>query len=213
MVSPTRNTKGQAMPTLLATSNQGKLREVREIAGDQLGELLDLSAFPALGELPEDHDTFEGNARQKAWTAAQKTGLPCLADDSGLAVDALGGAPGVYSARYAGGHGDSAANRQKLLAALEGVPREQRGARFVCVLVLADPRDGTEIVVRGECEGEIGTEEKGSGGFGYDPLFVVPDVGRTMAEISAEEKHARSHRGRAFAELRKKILALGWKPL
>lgn len=195
------------MRTLLATRNEGKRREVLAIVGDALGELVTLDAFPHIGELPEEHDTFEGNARQKAWTAAKLSGLPALADDSGLVVDALGGAPGVYSAMYAGAHGDSAGNRAKLLREMAGVPVGQRQAHFVCVLVLADPRDGTELLARGTCEGEIGLSEQGTGGFGYDPLFVVPGTGRTMAELRPEEKNARSHRARAFAELLKKVLA------
>jgi XTP/dITP diphosphohydrolase len=198
------------MTTLIATSNQGKLREVREILGDALGQLVDLSAFPELGELPEDHDTFEGNARQKAWEAAKRTGLVSLADDSGLAVDALGGAPGVYSARYSGPGGDAKKNRQKLLAALEKVPEAQRTARFVCVMVLADPKSGRELLTRGECEGRILTGERGSGGFGYDPLFLVPELGLSMAEISPAEKNARSHRGKALRELLEKVLASSW---
>jgi XTP/dITP diphosphohydrolase len=190
---------------LLASHNAGKLKEMREILGDLLGPIEDLSAHPEIGELPEEADTFEGNARQKAWTAARLTGRLCLADDSGLAVDALGGAPGVYSARYSGG--GAAENRRKLLAALKEIPAGARGARFVCVVVLADPETGRELIARGECEGEIGFEERGSGGFGYDPLFFLPGLGRTMAELGADEKNALSHRGRALRELVKKVLA------
>ena len=118
------------MPTLLATRNPGKLKEVKEIVGDHLGELVTLDAFPQIGELPEDFDTFLANARQKAWTAARLAGVPALSDDSGLIVDALGGAPGVYSAMYAGQHGDHAANRKKLLDEMREVPAAQRTARF-----------------------------------------------------------------------------------
>jgi XTP/dITP diphosphohydrolase len=193
------------MPTLLATRNQGKLKEVKEILGDRLGELVTLDAFPSIGELPEDFDTFEANARQKAWTAAEQSGCMSLSDDSGLIVDALGGAPGVYSAMYAGKHGDHAANRKKLIEAMRDVPQEKRTARFTCILVLADPATHTELLVQGFCEGLITFEERGSKGFGYDPLFLVPQFGLTMAEISAEQKNAVSHRGNAFQLLLAKL--------
>lgn len=195
------------MKTLLATHNPGKLVEVRRILGDHLGELIDLSAFPDLGEIPEDGDTFLANARQKAWTAARHTGLVTLADDSGLCVDALGGAPGVFSARYAGPGGDEEKNRRKLLEALKDVEPGQRGAGFVCVIVLANPKTGKEIIARGECRGEITFSPRGEGGFGYDPLFWVPEMGRTMAELSPEEKNRLSHRGKALKELLEKVLA------
>lgn len=199
------------MPTLLATRNTGKLREVKEILGERIGALVTLDAFAQIGELAEDFDTFEGNARQKAWEAARLSGVPSLADDSGLSVDALGGAPGVYSARYAGSHGDNAANRKKLLESLKDVPPGKRSARFVCVIVLADPRTNTELLVRETCEGEIGFEERGSFGFGYDPLFVVPQFQKTMAELLPEEKNQISHRGKALRALLEKIVAADWK--
>jgi XTP/dITP diphosphohydrolase len=201
------------MPTLLATRNPGKLKEVKEILGEHIGELVTLDAFPHIGELPEDFDTFIANARQKAWTAAELSGVPSLSDDSGLIVDALNGAPGVYSAMYAGKHGDHAANRRKLIEELKDVPQDKRSARFTSVLVLADPRDKSEIVVQGFCEGSITFEERGSNGFGYDPLFLVPQFGLTMAEISSEQKNQISHRGNAMKALLEKILAIGWKAL
>jgi XTP/dITP diphosphohydrolase len=201
------------MPTLLATRNPGKLKEVKEILGDHLGELVTLDAFPLIGELPEDFDTFFANAQQKAWTAAKLSGVPSISDDSGLIVDALGGAPGVYSAMYAGQHGDHVANRRKLLEELKRVPQEKRTARFTTVLVLADPRDNTEITTQGFCEGTITFEECGTGGFGYDPLFFVPQFQQTMAEISAAQKNQCSHRGNAMRGLLEKILAIQWKAL
>ena len=201
------------MPTLLATRNPGKLKEVKEIVGDHLGELVTLDAFPQIGELPEDFDTFLANARQKAWTAARLAGVPALSDDSGLIVDALGGAPGVYSAMYAGQHGDHAANRKKLLDEMREVPAAQRTARFTTVLVLADPRDESEITAQGFCEGTITYEERGTGGFGYDPLFFVPQYQQTMAEISPAQKNQLSHRGNAMREILQKILAIHWKAL
>ena len=201
------------MPTLLATRNPGKLKEVKEILGDHLGELVTLDTFPHIGELPEDFDTFIANARQKAWTAAKLSGVPSISDDSGLIVDALGGAPGVYSAMYAGQHGDHTANRRKLLEELKAIPPEKRTARFTTVLVLADPRDNTEICAQGFCEGTITFEERGTGGFGYDPLFFVPQFQQTMAEISAAQKNQVSHRGNAMRELLEKVLAIHWKAL
>jgi XTP/dITP diphosphohydrolase len=180
--------------------------------GDLIGELVTLDAFSHIGELPEDFDTFEANARQKAWTAAKLSGVPSLSDDSGLIVDALGGAPGVYSAMYAGKHGDHSANRKKLLTELLGVPQEKRTARFTCVLVLADPRDNSEILVQGFCEGLITFEERGTKGFGYDPLFLIPQFQQTMAEISSEEKNQVSHRGQAFQLLLEKIREKQWRP-
>lgn len=187
-----------ARPLLLATANPGKLRELRELLGD----------LPALGladvgvdDLPETADTFLGNATQKAVEAARRTGLPCLADDSGLCVDALGGAPGVYSARYAGRHGDDAANRALLLERLRDVADELRTARFRCVLALADRAGalGERVLhAEGECPGSIARAPRGGGGFGYDPIFVPEGEARTMAELPSAAKHALSHRGAAL---------------
>lgn len=187
-----------ARPLLLATANRGKLRELREMLGglDVLG-LADVGIL----DLPESQDSFLGNATQKATEAARRTGLPCLADDSGLCVDALGGAPGVYSARYAGRHGDDAANRDLLLERLREVPDARRTARFRCVLVLADPAGALGAGVlseQGACEGRIVHAPRGDGGFGYDPLFVPDGGSLTMAELSPHEKHALSHRGAAL---------------
>jgi XTP/dITP diphosphohydrolase len=155
---------------------------------------------PLVLTVDEDAPTFAGNAEKKARAALAVTGLSSLADDSGLEVDALDGAPGVLSARYAGPAQDDAANNAKLLAALERVPEGQRSARFRCALVLVTP-DGGKLVREGTCEGSIGLEPRGSGGFGYDPLFLVGDSGRTMAELTAAEKNRISHRARALAAL------------
>ena len=151
-----------------------------------------------LTDAEETGSTFEENAYIKAYSGCMESGLPCIADDSGLVVDALGGEPGVYSARYAGEHGNDKANNEKLLKGLESVPDDKRTARFVCCVCVHFP-DGRYVVVRGKCEGKIGYEERGEGGFGYDPLFMVGD--RSFAEFSAEEKDAVSHRGNALRKL------------
>lgn len=187
---------------LFATSNPHKAEEVRAIL-EPLG--LAVMTLDELGSLPpepvEDGETFEDNARIKARAYARATGLECLAEDSGLSVDALGGAPGVHSARYAGVEGSRAerdrANNEKLLRELKGFEPARRTARFVCALCLAAP-DGSIIAeARGTYEGVIADAPRGGGGFGYDPLLHLPDVGLTSAELSAEEKNARSHRGQA----------------
>jgi len=190
-------------PLLVATTNAGKLRELEaSVEGLTLRSLRD---FPGLPEVEEDADTFEGNARKKALAYARATGLPALADDSGLCVDALGGRPGVYSARYA--PGDDAARVRKLLLELKTVPEAQRGASFICALCLAFP-DGRTVLEVGRCEGRIATAESGSGGFGFDPIFLIPALGKTFAELTHEEKLARSHRGQALAKLGPALRAL-----
>lgn len=187
---------------LLATSNPHKLDEVRAVLEPLGYTVLSLDDVP--GEHPEpveDADTFEGNATLKAVGYARSTSMQCLADDSGLEVDALDGAPGVHSARYAGAEGDRAArdtaNNAKLLAALADVPEDHRTARFVCCMCLADP-DGTIVAeTRGTFEGVITSDPAGTNGFGYDPLLYLPDSGCTSAQLSPEAKNARSHRGQA----------------
>lgn len=187
-----------ARPLLLATANQGKLRELRELLSD-----LTVIGLRDVGidDLPETADTFLGNATQKAVEAARLTGLPCLADDSGLCVDALDGAPGVYSARFSGRHGDDEANRALLLERLRDVADDLRTARFRCVLVLADQAGalGSRVLhAEGECPGVIVRVPRGEGGFGYDPLFVPSGEARTMAELPSAVKHSLSHRGAAL---------------
>ncbi len=196
------------MKTIVIASNNAHKAEEIATALDFPGwEFHTLRELGLESDPAEDADSFEGNARIKAQAArAASGGRAVLADDSGLAVDALDGAPGVYSARYAGEDATDADNNVKLLAALADVPDDQRTARFVCTLVFID-EDGTEEVAYGTIEGRIGREERGDHGFGYDPLFL-PDVfddGRTLAEALPHEKNAVSHRGNALRELRAKL--------
>jgi len=189
---------------LFATHNLGKLRELRELVGS-LFEVVSLGEMAEQPEVREDDPTFEGNARKKALAYARATGLPSLADDSGLCVDALGGRPGVHSARYA--PGTDADRVAKLLEEMRGVPNSQRGAEFRCALCLARP-DGQYVMELGRCAGRIGTTPHGQNGFGYDPIFVLPAQGKTMAELTSEEKSRVSHRGEAFRRMRPHLVAL-----
>ncbi len=185
---------------LVSTRNAHKLVEIRQILGPSF-ELLDLSSIPALGEVEETGTTFEENAALKALAASAHFGGWVLADDSGLEVDALGGAPGVRSARFSGEGATDVTNRALLLEKLAGVPSNQRSARFRCVIALAR---GGEVLAHfsGAVEGAIIQSEKGEGGFGYDPLFVPEGFGETFAELGAETKNRLSHRGRALAGLK-----------
>lgn len=186
------------MKLVLATKNSGKVVEFRRIL-KELGatnlEVLGLDSFPEIGDIEETGKTFEENSLLKARTISKLTGLPALADDSGICVDALNGEPGLYSARYSG-NGD-AANNQKLLEALKDVPDEKRTAYFICVAAFVRP-DGFEKVEEGRFYGKILYEVVGSGGFGYDPLFQPDGLNCSSAELSAEEKDAISHRGKAM---------------
>ena len=188
---------------VVATANRHKLTEIRAILADA-GLELELVAMTELdvNSPDEDGDTFEANALIKARACARATGLPAIADDSGLAVDALEGAPGVHSAYYAGTHGDDEANNAKLLDELAEVPDERRTARFVCAAVAVGPQ-GSEVVLRGEMRGRIVHQARGEHGFGYDPLFVADDTDddRTNGELAPEDKDAISHRGAAFRML------------
>lgn len=185
---------------VVASHNQHKIREFARILAPLHIEIITPSQCGGEGIDPvEDGETFEANAIIKATAFAKTLQMPALADDSGICVDALGGAPGVYSARYSGGSDDD--NNELLLKQLEGVPFEQRTARYVCVICCAYP-DGSYFTVRGECEGRIGFDYRGENGFGYDPLFYF-DSGKTFAEISGEEKDLLSHRGKALRELAK----------
>lgn len=200
---------------LLATTNRGKQAELRAAFGELGWEAVGLDDFPGLPIAPEDADTCAGNARDKALYYARLSGLAALADDSGLEVAALEGAPGVHSARYAGPEADDAANRSRLLAALASQVRpSERRARFVCALCLA--QDGRPLVeVQGECSGTISLAARGNGGFGYDSLFVPDDAsaaGRTFAELEPEQKRRLSHRGAALAALRTALAALPASP-
>jgi XTP/dITP diphosphohydrolase len=198
---------------VVATRNKGKLREIIPLLADVpllAGLKLELCTIDEVApdaELREDGVTFGENALAKARQAARATGLPAIADDSGLEVDALDGAPGVYSARYAGPGADDTKNNAKLLEALKGVPPDSRRARFRCVAVFVDPAHGLEIVRDGACEGEILEVPRGEDGFGYDPLFLVPAVGRTMAELPLEKKNRLSHRAAAFRALAQALAA------
>ncbi len=191
------------MKFFIATKNEDKKREFAEILGGLGIELVsekDINiTFP---DVEENGATFEENALIKARNGAKYVGMPTVADDSGLCVDYLGGAPGIYSARYAGGHGDDEANNKKLLAELEGVPENERTARFVSVVACVFP-DGREFTVRGEVEGRIGFEKKGTGGFGYDPLFITR-IG-CFGEVSAEQKNSISHRAVALRKFKEEI--------
>ncbi|CAI2426829.1 dITP/XTP pyrophosphatase [Serratia ficaria] len=183
---------------VLATGNPGKVRELAGLLAD-FG--LDVVAQTELGVDPAEETglTFIENAILKARHAAQITGLPAIADDSGLAVDALGGAPGIYSARYAGVDASDQENLDKLLAALKDVPQGSRGAQFHCVLVyMCHAEDPTPLVFHGSWAGEIAFQSAGEGGFGYDPIFYLPELGRSAAELSRDEKSAVSHRGKAL---------------
>lgn len=197
------------MPTrvrlLFATRNRGKLRELQQLFGDLPN--LELSALVDLPELPdvvEDGSTFEANAIKKAREIARATSRLVLADDSGLEVDALGGQPGVHSARYAGKHGDDEANNDKLIAALASVADDERSARYRVVLALVDPTPPGELVhiEHGVCEGLILRERRGSAGFGYDPFFLPRGFTQTMAELGADDKNRISHRGIASVKMR-----------
>ncbi|WP_432734471.1 XTP/dITP diphosphatase [Maridesulfovibrio sp. FT414] len=185
---------------VLATRNKGKIAEFDALLKDFGLEVKGLDEFPEIGDIPEPGETFLENAIIKAQTVANLTGLVAVADDSGLEVDALNGAPGVYSARYSGEDATPEKNNIKLLGALEGVEEERRTARFVCVMVAATP-DNIRIQSRGEWDGRIAFELSGDQGFGYDPLFFDPELGCVAAKMTRETKNSRSHRGKALRSL------------
>ncbi len=186
---------------VVATRNKGKLTEIAALLDGMVATVRSLGEFPEVAETVEDGETFGENALKKAREACRFTGLPAMADDSGLVVDALQGRPGVYSARFAGEGCGDAANNAKLLAELEGVPRQQRQGAFVCAVALVFP-DGEERLFSGRVGGNILEQGRGAGGFGYDPLFLVNGFDRTMAELTLEEKNRISHRGQALRALR-----------
>lgn len=198
------------MKIVAATANKNKINEIREkfsrIDHISIIPAADIAAVP---EIIEDADTFEGNALIKAEKICGITGLPAMADDSGLVVDALNGEPGVYSARYGGPGLDDRARYMLLLERMKGVPGNARQARFVCAIAIVLP-DGRKFVTTGSCEGIITVAPEGDMGFGYDPVFFVPEKGRTMAQLTMEEKNSLSHRGRALdraADLLKDLAA------
>ncbi|HSA52753.1 MAG TPA: XTP/dITP diphosphatase [Yinghuangia sp.] len=187
---------------VLATRNAHKITELRKILGNT-GidvEIVGVDAFPDVPDVPETGLTFAANALLKAHAVARATGLPAIADDSGLCVDALNGMPGIFSARWAGRHGDDTANLELLLAQLSDIAPEHRAAHFTCAAALALP-DGTERVVEGRLTGTLTNTPRGTGGFGYDPILQIDGDTRTAAELTGEEKNAISHRGEAFRAL------------
>ena len=192
------------MPPVLVvgTRNPKKRVELLEILGDLGLDLRDLSGFPDAPEVDEDGQTFADNAKKKATVLAKHLHQWVLGEDSGLVVPALHGRPGVLSARYAGRQGDDEANNQKLLAELGPLPDDRRAAYYVCTAALADPGGDVRAVVEGRCHGVITRERRGTGGFGYDPLFLIPEYHRTFGELSPRVKHALSHRSRALEKLR-----------
>ncbi len=204
---------------LIATHSAHKLRELRELLELDRAELVSLDDLGITDEPVEDGETFETNAAIKARHAVRASGLPTLADDSGIEVDALDGGPGVRTRRYAGEHATDVDNNTKLLHALAGLPADRRGARYVCVLALAlpgdaGPRRGQHVTfARGTCRGRIATEPRGTGGFGYDPIFEPasePPGGRTLGLWTPAEKHAISHRARAARRMAPRLAALGF---
>ena len=194
-------------PIVIATKNPGKLREIRAILEGLPFRWLGLDQFSDLPEAVESEETFYDNALIKATHFSRLTGHWALADDSGLEVDALGGAPGVYSSRYAGSGADDQANNDKLLAALAAVEEPQRTARFRCCVVLADGQHPIATAA-GTVEGQIALAPRGDNGFGYDPLFFLPEYGKTAAELAPELKNSISHRARALAQLREHLAGL-----
>lgn len=186
---------------VLATRNPDKARELAALLKDSGIRIRTLAEFPDAPEVVEDGETCEANAIKKAVTIARATGLPAAADDTGLMVEALGGRPGVHAARYAGEGATYESNCTKLLHELAGVPRERRGARFITVAVVADPKGAVEVV-QGILDGLITEAPAGAKGFGYDPVFFVPELGKTLAQLTPEEKNRISHRARAFAKIR-----------
>ncbi|WP_019908874.1 XTP/dITP diphosphatase [Paenibacillus sp. HW567] len=199
---------------IVATKNKGKVREFQHAFAPLGLEVKSMFDYPELPDVVEDGDTFAANALKKSKAVGDALGLPVLADDSGLCVDALDGRPGVYSARYAGEDADDKENNLKLLSELEKLKQGEdtdqpllSTARFVCVLSLYDPATGKELAAEGTVEGWITSEQAGGGGFGYDPLFYLPEFRQTMAELTLEEKQAISHRGMALRLLTEKLAA------
>lgn len=190
------------MKLVLATRNRGKIREIESILSDLDLEILSCLDFPGLPPVVEDGENFRENAIKKAETVCTYVHLPSLADDSGLEVDALGGRPGVLSSRFSGPERSDVKNREKVLRLMRDVPPGQRQARFRCVVAFVLPGEAAQTV-EGRCEGTISSEPRGTAGFGYDPIFVVPEYGKTFAELGEEVKNRISHRARALAAARK----------
>jgi len=197
---------------VVGTRNPKKRQELLEILGDLDLDLRDLTTWPGVPDVIEDGETFETNACKKAFELARQLGHWVLGEDSGLVVPALDGRPGVYSARYAGKQGDDAANNKRLLEELDPLPDDKRTAYYVCTAALADPQGEIKAVVEGRCHGRIHRQARGTSGFGYDPLFLIPEYHQTFGELSSRVKHALSHRGRAMALLRPILRRLLGKP-
>jgi XTP/dITP diphosphohydrolase len=215
--APRRSRQEDRPRIVLATRSVHKLRELRELLALDHADLVSLDELGVEGDPVEDGETFDTNARIKARFAARATGLPALADDSGIEVDALGGGPGVRTRRYAGDQATDEQNNAKLLGALDGLRPDRRGARYVCVLAFAIPSSGgpglSIVTARGTCRGRIATAPKGTRGFGYDPIFEPssePPGGRTLGEWSAAEKNEISHRARAARRMAPKLAARGY---
>ena len=192
------------MKIVFASSNEGKVREIREMLEGMGIELISLSNYAGVPEIVEDGKSFQENALKKAKIVSEYTGETVLADDSGLQVEVLGGEPGIYSSRYAGEKATDEENNVALLAKLKNIPQEKRTAFFCCVLVLYR-RDGSYDYFEGKWNGQIIDERRGNNGFGYDPIFLVPELKMTAAELPAEIKNKVSHRGQAFAQFKKKL--------
>ena len=192
---------------VFATANEGKVKEIKEILGDFPIEVVSMKEMGITADIEENGTTLEENSLIKARALVKLTGLPALADDSGLEVDYLNGEPGIYSARYLGRDTDYDYKNNYIIDKLSGAKGEERSARFVCVISLVLP-DGREFVERGVVEGLIGYEQKGENGFGYDPIFYLPEYGKTSAEIPPEEKNRISHRGKALTAMKKLIVTL-----
>ncbi len=194
---------------VVATTNEGKYKEFRSLLRSIFKDFYSLRDFGEVPKIVEDGKSFRENAYKKASAVARYTNLPVLADDSGLVVPSIGGKPGIYSARYAGEGATDLDNIKKLLKDMEHV--SDRRAYFVCEIVVIFPRSSTTVEARGECEGEILTEPRGHGGFGYDPIFFIPDLGKTMAELDNEQKNSISHRAKAVFNLIEKLDSLRFK--
>jgi XTP/dITP diphosphohydrolase len=197
---------------VLATRNRHKGEELAALLGDLGITIRTLDEFPDAPDVVEDGDTCEANAIKKARAIAEFTGLPAVADDTGLEVDALGGRPGIYAARYAGEEATYEDNCQKLLREMAGVPREQRTARFLTVAAIALPSDGIRVA-QGTLDGAIAEQASGALGFGYDPVFLIPELGKTLAQLSADQKNTISHRAKAFAKMREIVRSYGQRSL
>jgi XTP/dITP diphosphohydrolase len=196
------------MKLVIATNNKNKIIEIKNKFASIDGlKLIPLGEFPGAPEVVEDGDTFRENAHKKALETSKFTGYPSMADDSGLVVDALGGRPGIFSARYGGSSADDTGRNRKLLGEMKGVPTGLRSARFVCIIAIVVPGGGSYFA-EGTCEGVIAETMSGEHGFGYDPIFYLPAIGKTMAELTLDEKNRISHRAKALDEAGKILMTL-----